>query len=106
MERDLGEVLDSQEKMLRRLGQEAAPRDAITRAYTLHLDRLHRWLAEQAHIAVLRVGYAAVVAEPETEARRVKEFLGGRLNVAAAVGAIDPGLYRNRQAGARAGMPS
>jgi hypothetical protein len=106
MERDLGEVLDSQEKMLRRLGQESAPRDAITRAYTLHLDRLHRWLGEQAHMAVLRVGYAAIVAEPEREAGRVKEFLCGRLDVAVAVGAIDPGLYRNRKATAQAGAAS
>jgi hypothetical protein len=103
MERDMGEILDSQEKMLRRLGRESAPRDEITRAYTLHLNRLHRWLAEQAHMAVLRVGYAVVVAEPEKEAVRVKEFLGGRLDVTAAVRAIDPALYRNRQAGTRAG---
>src|SRR5438067_9503936 len=58
MERDLDEVLDSQEKMLRRLGRPAAPRDEMIRAYTLHLNRLHRWLADQAHMAVLRVRYA------------------------------------------------
>jgi hypothetical protein len=98
MERDLAEVLDSQEKMLRRLGRESAPRDEMMHAFTLHLDRLHRWLAEQANVAVLRVGYAALVAEPDREARRISEFLGGRLNVAAAVRAIDPSLYRNRGA--------
>jgi hypothetical protein len=72
----------------------------------LHLERLHGWLAERTNMAVLRVGYAAVVAEAEREARRVKEFLGGRLDVGAAVGAIDPGLYRNRKGEARAGLSS
>src|SRR5438128_2110978 len=40
MDRDMDEVLDSQEKMLRRLGRPAAPRDEIARAYGLHLTRL------------------------------------------------------------------
>src|SRR5438477_21255 len=39
MERDLDEVLASQEKMLARLGQPAAPRDDMRRAFTLHLAR-------------------------------------------------------------------
>src|SRR5262245_4383582 len=103
MERDLDEVLDSQEKMLRRLGQPAAPRDDMTKAFTLHLARLHEWLARRPHFAVHRVGYADVVARPEAETARVNEFLGGRLNEAAAVRAIDPSLYRNRKAGVAVG---
>ena len=46
LERDLGEVLLSQEKMLRRLGRPAAPADEMRRAYTLHLERLRRVVAE------------------------------------------------------------
>jgi len=100
MERDLDEVLSSQEKMLVRLGREAAPRDQMTRAFTLHLTKLWNWVAEQKHLDVLRVRYADVVAHPQEEASRVSGFLGGRLNVDAAVRAIDPSLYRNRKAGA------
>jgi hypothetical protein len=96
MEREYDEVLASQEKMLARLGQPAAPREEIIRAYTLHLTRLQSWLAEQRHMAVLHVPYADLVADPVAEARRVNGFLGGRLNVAAAAGAVDPTLYRNR----------
>src|SRR5262249_6596555 len=43
MERDLEEVLRSQEKMLARLGRAAAPREEIRAAYALHLERLHEW---------------------------------------------------------------
>jgi hypothetical protein len=99
MERDLDEVLDSQEKMLRRLGRPAAPRDDMTRAFTLHLNRVRRWLGEQPNIAVLRVSYADLVTRPAGEIARVNEFLGGRLEVTAALHAIDPTLYRNRKAG-------
>ncbi len=100
MDRDLDEVLASQEKMLARLGQPAAPRSAILSAYTMHLARLRGWLAEQHHIAVLQVRYADVVAEPQAAATQVSAFLGGRLDVVAAVRAVDPSLYRNRKGGA------
>ena len=44
LERDLEEVLLSQEKMLQRLGCTPAPREAIRAAYSVHLERLHTWL--------------------------------------------------------------
>ena len=97
MERDLDEVLDSQEKMLRRLGREAAPREDMKRAFGLHLARLHKWLDGQPHFAVLRVRYADVVARPADQVARVNEFLGGRLNPDAACAAVDPALYRNKK---------
>ena len=100
MERDLDEILASQEKMLVRLGRPTAPRDQMARAFTLHLTKLWHWVSEQSHLDVLRVRYADIVANPETEAARVNEFLGGRLDVDTAVRAIDPTLYRNRKTGA------
>jgi hypothetical protein len=98
MERDLDEVLDSQEKMLRRLGRTAAPRGEMTRAFGLHLTRLHKWLAEQPHFAVLRIGYADVVAHTAEAVDRLNEFLGGRLDALAARAVVDPSLYRNKKA--------
>src|SRR3954453_3930250 len=40
MQRDLDEVLVSQEKMLERLGRPAAPREPMARAFLAHLARL------------------------------------------------------------------
>jgi hypothetical protein len=97
MERDLGEVLDSQEKMLRRLGQATAPREEMARAFRLHLNRLHKWLAEQPNFAVLRIGYADLVANSAEGVARINEFLGGRLDVIAASSVVDPSLYRNKK---------
>src|SRR5262245_48410061 len=49
MERDLDEMLASQEKMLTRLGRTAAPREEMKRSFTLHLRRLYEWLGRQSH---------------------------------------------------------
>jgi hypothetical protein len=97
MERDLEEMLISQEKMLERLGRPAAPRETIRRSYTLHLDRLHAWLGQQSNMAVLRVRYHEVVEKPEQQAERIRDFLGGKANAQAMVEAVDATLYRNRK---------
>jgi hypothetical protein len=97
MERDLDEILRSQEKMLERLGRPAAPREQIKGAYLLHLERLHNWLQQQPHVAVLRVGYNDLVAQPRPQAERVSQFLGRQTDVDGMARAVDPALYRNRK---------
>src|SRR5262249_52877341 len=64
MERDMEEMLLSQEKMLKRLGRNAAPREEMKRSFALHLERLHTWLQQQPHMAVLRVRYNELVEQP------------------------------------------
>jgi hypothetical protein len=97
MERDLDEMLVSQEKMLARLGRPSAPREDIRRAFKQHLERLRGWLATQSHLQVLNVRYDELIARPEEQAARVNEFLGGHLDVQAMADAVDPSLYRNRK---------
>jgi hypothetical protein len=97
MDRDLDEVILSQEKMLARLDRSAAPRDQIKRAFTRHLEWLRKWLAAQRHIEVLDVRYSELIARPEEQAARVNSFLAGRADLRAMLGAIDPSLYRNRK---------
>jgi hypothetical protein len=98
MERDLDEVLASQEKMLRRLGRPAAPREQMKRSFTLHLTALHDWLRQQPNMRVLCVRYADLVERPAEQAERVGVFLGGRADAARMAGSVDPALYRNRKA--------
>jgi hypothetical protein len=97
MERDLDEMLISQERMLKRLNRAAAPRDELKRSYLLHLGRLCQWLRQQPHIRVLRVSYNDLVAQPQREAQRVSEFLDGKANAERMAAAVDPSLYRNRK---------
>jgi hypothetical protein len=97
MERDLDEILASQEKMLLRLGRPAAPRDQMKLSFTLHLDKLNLWLVEQQHLKVLRVRHHDLIQRPDAEADRVDQFLGGNINVERMAGTVDPSLYRNRR---------
>jgi hypothetical protein len=96
MERDLEEMLVSQEKMLERLGRTAAAREAMKSAYALHLERLHEWLSRQTNLSILRVVYAELMARPQHEAQRVSDFLGRDMDFAAMARVVDPSLYRNR----------
>jgi hypothetical protein len=99
MERDLDEMLLSQEKMLERLGRKGADRDKIRSSYSLHLERLTGWLADQAHLSVLYVNYNELLDQPEREAERVSAFLGGQAPIQEMAKAVDPSLYRNRKTG-------
>ena len=98
MERDLDEMIRSQEKMLARLGKPAAPADAIKQHFTRHLEKLRSWLAEQRNFEVLYVQYKEVVEHPALQAARISEFLPGQADGAAMAGTVDPALYRNRKA--------
>jgi hypothetical protein len=97
MERDLNEMLASQEKMLERLGRKAAPREAMKQSFTLHLERLHGWLDKQTHMEILRISFNDLLEQPETHAQRVMQFLGGKPSIERMIKAVDPTLYRNRQ---------
>jgi hypothetical protein len=96
MERDLDEILVSQEKMLQRLKRPTAPRDQIKRAYGLHLQRLHAWLNQQGNMEVLCCSYSDLIEHPQEHAQRVSDFLGGKLSIPSMTQAVDPSLYRNR----------
>ena len=98
MERDMDEMLVSQDKMLARLNKPAAPRDQVKRAFIGHLERLRGWLAQQPNINVLYVSYNDLLADPAAQAARVSTFLAGRADAREMAQAVDPALYRNRSA--------
>ena len=96
MQRDLDEVVDSQEQMLRRRGQPIAVREKIMEAFTLHLKRCFDWLPRQRHIRYMVANYNDLIADPPTEAEKIAEFLDLRPSVEQMLAAVDPKLYRNR----------
>jgi hypothetical protein len=97
MERDMDEMLLSQEKMLARLNKPSAPRAAIERAFREHLRKVRGWLSGQANIQVLAVSYNDLVERPEQEAKRVAAFLGCNADTTNMSRTVDRSLYRNRK---------
>jgi hypothetical protein len=97
MERNLEEVLASQEKMLARLNRPAVGRDQIRSAFVRHLEHLRKWVAARPFIAMIAVDYHNLVARPREEAERISAFLSNRADALAMAEAVDPTLYRNRK---------
>jgi hypothetical protein len=94
MQRDISEVLASQEAMMAGGDRRASAQGDLRSAFLAHLRKLDSWLAERENISTLRIGYAAIVAAPLELANQVNHFLGGDLNPFAMAEAIDPSLYR------------
>lgn len=99
-ERDLDEVLDSQERMLERRNKAelATPerRKVLKEEYQRTMARIRTMLANRPATAVLTLEYAKAVADPAGTVARVNEFLGGGFNVEQMAAAIEPALHRNR----------
>jgi hypothetical protein len=98
MERDLDEVLASQQVMLDHLGRERARlSDAqLKQAYRRQLQQVRVWLARQPNAKVLFVSHRQAIEDPRAVAERVNGFLGGGLDLDGMAAVVEPGLYRQR----------
>jgi hypothetical protein len=100
MQRPLGEVLASQDEMMRRRGtyKESANPAAISTAFQRHLNEVHFWLDSKPYVKSIRIAYHDALAQPEQVSRQITEFLGIPLDVKAMTAQVDSSLYRNRSA--------
>lgn len=100
IERDLDEVLDSQDRMLARRNEplSATPerRRLLKDHFARMLDRAKVMLARRPGTQFLTIKYGDVISDPYTAAEMVNGFLGGGLDVAKMAAAVDPALHRNR----------
>ena len=98
MRRPLEEVVASQDRMLERLGKEAAvPKESMIAIFQRHLHDVDTWLAKQPNIAVLYVAYTNVLALPEQIAPTVSDFMGRVLDIEAMSRQVEQSLYRERK---------
>ncbi|MCB8983848.1 MAG: sulfotransferase [Ardenticatenaceae bacterium] len=98
--RNMAEILASQRKMLIHRGEDADKMDDDKMAdlFSRHVQQIETWLQSQPNMRVHYCHYSDILADPETEARKINQFLGGSLDETAMATAVDPNLYRNRQA--------
>jgi hypothetical protein len=99
LDRDLDEVLESQRKMLVRLGKPggALPPERLKAVFTTQLKAVAAAMAGRPRTQLLHLPYQDVVGDPAQAAARINQFLGGGLDEAAMGAAVDPNLYRNRR---------
>lgn len=97
MEREIMEVLASQQKMLTNRN-EGNPVDdeKIKRDFQNHLLAVRAWLARQPNTEVLYVNYNALMKDPNPFCNRIIEFLDMPLDTSAMLEVPNKELYRNR----------
>jgi predicted AlkP superfamily phosphohydrolase/phosphomutase/tetratricopeptide (TPR) repeat protein len=94
MQRDLTEILKSQQKMLGRDPNNFPSQ--LSETFKKQLQKTESWLSGQPNMDVLYVNYKDIIQHPEEQSENISSFLGTDLNVQAMAEAIDKNLYRNR----------
>jgi tetratricopeptide (TPR) repeat protein len=99
-ERDLDEVLDSQDRMLARRNQPLAAtperRRMLKDEYRRSLERVKAMLAHRPNTQLLTIDHSTAISDPLAVAGSINNFLGGGLDVAKMAAAVEPALHRNR----------
>jgi hypothetical protein len=96
MQRDLDEVLASQQQMLTRRGEGETASGTSREVFQSHLTQVERFMAARPCFETLYVPYREAVAAPEATAAAVARFLGRPMDTAAMAKAVEASLYRNR----------
>jgi hypothetical protein len=98
IQRDLDEVLDSQDRMLARRQQAVTTperRKLLKDEYARSLARVKAWLSRRPMAQLLVVEHREAIADPQSFAEKVADFVGSR-KVSEMAAAIDPVLHRNQ----------
>jgi tetratricopeptide (TPR) repeat protein len=99
-ERDLEEVLDSQQRMLERRARSPVTtlerRRILKDEYRRTLARVEAMLTRRPLSQLLVVRHSDAIADPHRVTRCLNAFLGGGLDAAKMAAAIDTSLHRNR----------
>jgi predicted AlkP superfamily phosphohydrolase/phosphomutase/tetratricopeptide (TPR) repeat protein len=98
MEREMSEVMKSQQVMLGKTAEvknNAFPL-AIADVFSKQVKTVNDWMAAQTHIKVHRVNYKNLVANTREEAEKLVSFLDTETNIEEMISAVDPSLYRNK----------
>ena len=103
IERDFGEILDSQARMIVRRG-EAVPdspqrRERLEREYARVIEQTRRALSSRRGVELLTIRYEEILRDPMEAARQIALLAGGGLDVERMAEAVDPSLYRRRRNG-------
>jgi hypothetical protein len=97
MEREIKEILASQQKMLKRRSEASrSTDDELEAQFREHLRVTKYWLARQPNMSVRYVDYNQLMADPDANCQAVADYLAVPLDVSRMLRVPNEGLYRNR----------
>ncbi len=94
MNRDLGEIIKSQQKMIGK-NSDALP-VKLFEAYDKQLKQVEVWKQKEPSVELIYLNYKDVLDNTEEIAARVSSFVGLDLNVEQMAACVDRTLYRNK----------
>lgn len=101
MERDILEVIQSQQKMLVRNGKnvktDVLPLHLV-QSYKKTIKQIKVWAEKQPNVAIHFAAYSSIVEQPFMETLYINDFINEPLNVELMAQQVDQQLYRERMA--------
>ena len=80
IQRDLNNVLNSQNKMLQDYGKPLQENNMVKHIFEKALKEIEQWIKKQKNMQVLSINYADVINKPDGNADKLKTFLARRLD--------------------------
>ncbi|GLB51492.1 hypothetical protein NBRC110019_05310 [Neptunitalea chrysea] len=94
MNRDIHEIVRSQQKMIGK-DPDTLP-ITLLNAFTRQLKEIEFWKNNEPGVELLYVNYTDMLENPETQLKKIREFIGIDMDKEAMKNSIDASLYRNR----------
>ena len=100
MQRDLDELITSQNKMLREGHKNEAGENNIDikKYYLKHLSAVEKWLRES-DMDYIIVSFKALISNPAEVARQISHFIQAPLQIEKMAAVVNPSLYRTQKKG-------
>lgn len=97
MQREMQEIIFSQQKMLERHGDDRTE-DAqeLSKLFEKHLQQINNWIQNQPCITRKNVNYNQLIQEPASIIQNLCAFLDYKVNPEMMLSVIDTGLYHQR----------
>lgn len=97
MERNLDEVLASQDKLLGESYSVGTDQDkSLKKIFEVELLTLEKWLGQQRNLSVLKIKYKDVIENALQTVIKIEDFLDLPLTKQQMIKVVDPNLYRTR----------
>ena len=98
VERDIREILMSQQKMLESMGRTdvSADPELLAQTFTRQLERVKSWVSGNANMKSCTLSYNKLIQDPVVGAQKIGDFLNRDLDLRAMAVAVDKNLYRQR----------
>ncbi len=99
MERDIDEIVSSQEKMLARSNARKSlmSRDILTKTFLQHAENTRRWICSQKNMRMVSVSFKDLITTTSVEIAKINSGLPMTLQTEMSVRVIHPELYREQK---------